>query len=83
MNRVAGHAQTEDALIALRLRDATLVFDPVAVLGHGDTQDAVEDDRQKRGEKWVEFPTSYGVPFGEWYDGAAEPIAYNDVEDYA
>lgn len=82
MNRVAGKAQTEDALIALRLRDGIYVYDPITLLGHGDTKEPVETDRKRRGEKWVHFPVSFGCEFREWYDGNAEPTRYADVEDY-
>jgi len=79
MNRVAGKAQTQDALIALRLRDDIHVFDPITILGHGDTDEPAERDRKKRGEKWVTFPVSFGCTFRDWYDGGASPLRYKDV----
>lgn len=81
MARVAGKAQTQDALIALRLRDEIHVFDPVTVLGHGEADEPAEEDRKKRGEKWVHFPVSLGCTFEEWYDGAGEPLRYHDVRE--
>jgi len=82
MKRVAGHAQTRDALIALRLRDGIYVFDPVAVLADGKPDDVAEDARKKRGEEWVEVPISLACTFEEWYDGSGEPVRYADFGKY-
>jgi len=79
MARVAGKAQTTDALIALRLRDRTLVFDPITVLAHGEAEEPREDDRKERGEKWVRVALDLGCEFDEWYDGTAEPARFGDV----
>ena len=79
MNRVAGEAQTNDALIALRIGDSIRVFDPVTVLGHGNVDEPHEDDRKKRGEKWVYFDVDLGCRFDEWFDGHAKPVAYKEV----
>jgi len=81
MARVAGKAQTTDALILLRLRDDMYVFDPVTVLGRGEADEPVEEDRKKRGEKWVHFPVSLGCDFREWVDGTAEPVRYHDYRE--
>lgn len=83
MARVAGKAQTTDALIALRLRDRTLVFDPVAVLGHGDPDEPVEEDRKRRGEKWITLPLRFGCAFDDWYDGVDEPVRFGAIDGYA
>ena len=83
MKRIAGRAQTRDALVCLRLPDdETYVFDPVAVLAHGEADDILQDDRKKRGEVWVRFPLSIGCRFEEWYDGTAEPAAYGEVDAF-
>ena len=75
MKRVAGKAQVNDALIALRIGDSIRIFDPVTVLGHGNVDEPHEDDRKKRGEKWVYFDVDLGCRFREWYDGTAKPVA--------
>lgn len=80
MNRVAGEAQTNDALIALRIGDSIRVFDPVTVLGHGNVDEPHEDGRKKRGEKWVYFDVDLGCRFREWYDGTAKPVRYAEVD---
>lgn len=79
MKKVAGRAQTQDALIALRLADGTYVFDPVTVLGTGDCRAAKADERKERGEEWVYFDVSHGCGFEEWFDGYDSPAVYRDV----
>lgn len=82
MKRVAGTAQVNDALIALRLGDDMLVFDPVTVLYQGNTDDPHEDERKERGEEWVYFDVDLGCRFEEWFDGHATPVRYADVDDF-
>jgi len=82
MKRVAGRAQTSDALIALRLRDSIYVFDPVTVLAEGKADDVVEQSRQNRDEEWVRIDIDYACTFEEWYDGGAEPVTYGAVDAY-
>ena len=82
MKRVAGHAQTRDALIAIRLRDDIFVFDPVAVLADGTPDEVVDPDRRDRGETWVEVPLSLACSFRDWYDGTDAPSTYADVETH-
>lgn len=79
MTRIPGEAQTIDALICLRIGDAIRVFDPVAVLAHGETDEPTEPGRRERGESWVEFPVSIGCRFDAWFDGDAEPSTFDDV----
>jgi len=80
MKRVAGKAQVNDALIALRIGDTIHVFDPVTVLAIGTTDDAHENERNERGEEWVYFDVDLGCRFDEWYDGYATPVRYADVD---
>lgn len=82
MKRVAGKAQVNDALIALRIGDTIHVFDPVTVLGTGNTDDPHEDERKERGEEWVYFDVDLGCRFEEWFDGHAEPVRYADVDGF-
>jgi hypothetical protein len=82
MKRVAGTAQVNDALIALRVGDDIHVFDPVAVLYRGVDDDPSEDDRSKRGEEWIEFDVGLGCAFDDWFDGIDEPTRYEDVADF-
>lgn len=82
MKRVAGTAQVNDALIALRVGDDIRVFDPVVVLYRGVDDDPTEDDRSNRGEEWVEFDVDLGCAFDDWFDGVAEPTRYEDVADF-
>lgn len=80
MKRIAGKAQTTDALIALRLPGGIRVFDPVTVLGHGEPDEPKEKARKKRGEVWVTVDVDLSCPFDEWYDGNAEPARFADVD---
>lgn len=82
MKRVAGTANVNDALIALRIGDDVHAFDPLTVLYQGQTDDPVEDERKERGEEWVYFPTSLGCRFEDWIDGRDEPVRYADVDDF-
>lgn len=82
MKRVAGKAQTSDALIALRIGDDIHVFDPVTVLDQGDVDDPHDDERKKRGEEWVYFDVDLGCRFEDWVDGHASPVRYADVGDF-
>lgn len=80
MARVAGKAQTTDALILLRVRDRMLVFDPITVLGFGDADEPKDRKRRKRGEKWITVQTKLGCDFAEWCDGTAEPAYYAAID---
>lgn len=82
MKRVAGHANSRDALVLVRLRDDIYVFDPVAVLADGTVDDVAQEKRRKRGEEWVEVPLRIACSFEEWYDGAASPDGYTDLGDF-
>lgn len=83
MRRVAGYAQTRDALIAIMLPDdRVFVFDPVAVLAHGTADEVYDQDRVDRDERWIKVPLSIGCRFQDWYDGVDAPAAYEDVAAY-
>jgi hypothetical protein len=82
MKRVAGTAQVNDGLIALRIGDTIHVFDPVTVLYQGNADDPHEDERKARGEEWVYFPVDLGCRFEDYVDGRDEPVRYADVDDF-
>lgn len=82
MKKVAGKAQVNDALILLRTPAGTHVFDPVTVLDQGEVDDPHEDERKERGEKWVHVDVNLACDFEAWYDGAASPARYADVNGF-
>lgn len=79
MARVAGKAQTTDALIALRLPSGIYVFDPVTVLDVGERDEPEEGDRRNRNETWVAVDIAVGCKFRDWYDGERSPTRFGDV----
>lgn len=81
MARVAGKAQTSDALIALRLPGGIRVFDPVTVLDTGERDTPAQSDRRERDESWVAVDLSVACTFSEWYDGDAKPLRFADVTE--
>lgn len=82
MKRVAGIAQTNDALVVVRVPHGLYVFDPVVVLAEGESDEPTERDRRKRGEEWVSIDVDYACDFSDWYDGVDEPVTYDRIGNY-
>lgn len=71
---VAKTAAEEDRRIVVRMRDDFFVFDGVGALAKGNVGDPYDDDRKKRGEKWVYVPPSVGARFEDYVDGNDSPV---------
>jgi len=81
--RIPTIAKDKGGYVLLRIQDDMLVFDPVKIMANGkDSSNQYDPKRARRGERWVEFDTEWGVEFAEFYDGDAEPPGPSGLDQF-
>jgi len=75
MKTLVAQAQNKDAALLVRIGDdgsdpRQYVFHPLTILQHGEDRTA-SDQREDRGEQWVDFMPDWGVRLEAYADGRA------------
>lgn len=76
MEKIAKIGEAEDRIILLYFDDRqfhrSLVFHPASFLDHG-IREAKQEERQERGEQWLNLDRDWAVTLREYANGDAEP----------
>lgn len=83
MEKLAKRANEQDRYLILFVGSPPpLVYDPAEFLSRG-TEYVINDDRKKRGERWLKIPKDSGVSLEEYADGHKDPGQnHGDLSDW-
>lgn len=82
MEKLVRRAEDTDAMLLLRIGDERRVYDPDTFRRKRKTG-VINDERAKRGERWLHVPADWGVDFRAYVDGDAHPDdTHGDLRDF-